>query len=78
MATLNKLKVGQVVYNVMVRRMGNTTVRREAVFPVRIVSIDLEKRCVVASWNHNSPVRFSERHVNKWRLKEPAKKKILD
>ena len=77
MATLNKLVVGQIVYSVQRRRMGNTTLSREAVFPVRIVSIDLEKRCVTASWNYNPPSRFGERHVNKWRLKEPAKKKIF-
>lgn len=77
MATLSKLKVGQVVYSIGRRRMGNTTVVREAAFPVRIISIDMEKRCVMASWNHNPPMRFSERHINRWRLTEPAKKKIL-
>ncbi len=54
--------------------MGNTTVVREAVFPVHIMSIDMEKRCVMASWNGNAPMRFSERHVNKWRLTKPVKK----
>lgn len=77
MATLSKLAVGQTVYSVERRRMGNTTIVREAAFSVRIVSIDMEKRCVMASWNGNPPKRFSERHVTKWRLTEPSKKKIL-
>jgi hypothetical protein len=66
-----KLKPGMVVYDVVRRRMGNTTISTVAVWSVYIVSVDAEKRQVMASWNGNPPRTFGEHGIKKWRKKEP-------
>lgn len=58
----------------MRRRMGNTLIRQDSVFRVRIISVNLEKRTVEASWNNNPARVYRERDVKKWRLKEPQLK----
>jgi hypothetical protein len=66
-----KLKPGMVLYDVGTHRMGNTTIRTVSVWPVRIISVDTEKRRCVASWNGNSPQTCFEGQISKWREKEP-------
>lgn len=46
MAALSKLKPGQIVYNRIRRRAGNTTMRTTVLFPVKIIQIDIENRKV--------------------------------
>ena len=69
--TLDKLEPGMVVYDVHSYRMGNTTIRSVGAWEVRIVSVDVERRCVVASWNHNPPSTYYKSSWSKWRLKKP-------
>lgn len=66
-----KLKPGMVVYDVHRNKMGNTTMSSVGVWPVRIISVDAEKRRVEASWNGNKPQIFYVRETSKWREKEP-------
>ena len=68
---LEKLKPGMVVYDVGRSKMGNTTIRTVGVWRVRIVSVDMDTRRVMASWNSNPPKTFYPREVAKWREKEP-------
>lgn len=71
MAKIDRLKPGQVLYSVSSGRMGNTAMRTMRVHSVVIVSIDLEKRTVVARWNSNPATTFTERSVSKWRVNKP-------
>ena len=66
-----KIKPGMRVYDVGRQKMGNTNVSTIAVWPVYIVSVDEEKRSVVARWNGNSERTFRESTYSKWKDKEP-------
>lgn len=68
---IDKLYPGAVVYDVHTVRMGNTMVRSVGVWPVQIVSVDVEARTVLAKWNGNPARNFSERQWSKWRVKKP-------
>ena len=69
---IDKLKPGQIVYDVGRHKMGNTTLSTVAVWSVRIVSVAEDGRSVVASWNNNKPHTYYARDVAKWRLSEPV------
>ena len=66
-----KLKPDMTVYDVGRHKMGNTTLSTVAVWSVRVMEVDTERRRVVASWNTNSPRTFYERDVTRWREKQP-------
>lgn len=71
MKAIEKLVPGQVVYDVGRTKMGNTTLTTMTIWPVKIVSVDVEKRRVTASWNNNPARMYAERHWSKWRLTRP-------
>jgi DMSO/TMAO reductase YedYZ molybdopterin-dependent catalytic subunit len=52
--------------------MGNTTLSTVCVWSVHIVSIDLKRREVVASWNGNPCRRFGDRQIKRWRASKPV------
>ncbi len=66
-----KLKPGMTLYDVVRHKMGNTTLTTVAVFAVRVLEVDAERRRVVASWNSNAPRTFYAHNVAKWREKPP-------
>ena len=68
---LEQLKPDQKVYDCHKQRMGNTTMTRMGTWTVKIVSVDLEKRGVYASWNGNPVQWYPERAVKKWRVNPP-------
>lgn len=68
---ISKLTVGQRVFDIQRRKMGNTTISSTDVFYVTVREIDPEGRWVLASWNGNTPEKFRERTFSKWREKEP-------
>ena len=75
---IEKLKPGMIVYGVGRTKMGNTTMTTVSVWPVRIISVDLEKRSCIAVWNMvNKAQAFYERSISKWREKEPKSMKWL-
>jgi hypothetical protein len=74
MATISKLVPGQVVYSIERQKMGNTTMSRNALYPVRIIEIDPEGKFVVASWNGNPARTYRQRQVTKWRVSKPEPK----
>jgi hypothetical protein len=76
MVAITALKANDVVFEVVMQKMGNTHLRRQAVYRVRIVEVDLERNTVLASWNGNAPEKFSERAVGKWRRTTPASKAL--
>ena len=50
MATLKNLKPDQILYKVRKEKAGNTTMTRQVLDTLRIVSVDLENETVVASY----------------------------
>ena len=69
---INKLQPGAVVYDVQSQRMGNTTLRSVGVWPVQIVSVDVEAGTVMAKWNGNPERKFREHQWSKWRAEKPT------
>ena len=67
----DKLEEGMELYSLTTQKMGNTTLRTKAVHPVRVISIDREKRQAMCSWNGNPPRRYFERDIEKLKANEP-------
>lgn len=63
MASFNKIKVGDVLWDCRRQAMGNTTMGRMANWTVKVLELDPEKRKARCSWNGNAPDWWSE-----WRL----------
>jgi len=74
MATIKNLEVGQVLWEIKRCRCGNTTMKRNAIFPVQVVSIAEDGLSIMASWNHNPPHRYREKDVAKLRVNKPYPK----
>jgi hypothetical protein len=72
MVAMSKVKVGETYWSVERQRMGNTSMKREAVFPVVIEEVG--DGFVMASWNGNRAQRYGERSVAKWKVKKPVPK----
>lgn len=72
MVSINKMKVGQEVFNTQRCRAGNTTIFKTVVFSIKIVEINLLKNQVFASWNSNPPRWYCKREFSKWKLKKPV------
>ncbi len=74
MATISRLKPGQVVYSLKRQLMGNTQISIRACFPVTIIEIDPAGQWVLASWNGNRPQKYREHHVKGWKVRKPEPK----
>jgi hypothetical protein len=72
MAALSRIVEGQTLFTVTREKMGNTTITRNAVHAVRVISVDREARKVVASWNGNPARTFYEAQFSKWKVKRPV------
>lgn len=72
MATLSRLKPGQAVYSVESQRMGNTTMRGQAIF--RVVIKEVVADGVIASWNGNPARMFGLNAVKRWKVNKPERK----
>jgi hypothetical protein len=72
MAKIEKLKAGDVVYDVGRTKMGNTTMSTVSVWRVHIKEVDPQGGWVLASWNGNASKKFYNRSIDKWRVKEPV------
>jgi hypothetical protein len=68
---IEKLQVGQTVFNLERRGMGNTTLRTTSAFAIKITEVDPAGQWVMASWNFNSPRKYRAHEVSKWREKKP-------
>lgn len=74
MASFDRIKVGDVLYDVHREKMGNTNMTRLGCWEVRVVEIDTEKRQALCSWNHNPPRWYTERGLSKLRRSKPKVK----
>jgi hypothetical protein len=61
---LEKIKAGMMLHSY---GRDRTVMRCNCSWPVRIISVDLERRQVVASWNNNKACIYPERIAVKWR-----------
>ncbi len=68
---LENLAPEQIVYDAHKSKMGNTTMRSMGVWQVKIISVDLERQTVEASWNDNSPRTYGKESWSKWRAVKP-------
>jgi hypothetical protein len=70
MATLSRIKPGQILWSVTRGNMGNTTVRTSHLYEVRV--IDVHDDFAIVSWNGNPPQRYYSGHIAKLRTKKPV------
>jgi hypothetical protein len=68
---LEKLMPGMIVYDVGRMPMGNTTLKTVAVWKVKVIEVDLDRRLVVASWNGNPCRTYYQHSIKNWRVKPP-------
>lgn len=73
---IEKLKPGQIVYDVHRHKMGNTTLTSMGVWNVRIVEVNIEKQTVLASWNCNQEQTYYRGTWGKWRANKPVLVKV--
>lgn len=70
MAKLEKLKPGDVLYDVHSRQMGNTTLRTIGVWQVKV--IEVHENHALVSWNTNPPQKWYRRQIEKLKTKKPV------
>lgn len=69
---LESIKADGVYYTVKRHKAGNTTLTTVSVHSVKVVSVDVEKRTVLARWNGNPERTYRESDYSKWRLSKPV------
>jgi hypothetical protein len=67
MVALDRIYVGDVLYDCRRQKQGNTRMSRMACWTVKIVSIDSVAGIAMASWNGNVPTRYDERKLKRLR-----------
>lgn len=70
MASLEKIKAGDVLYDVHSHRMGNTTLRSMGCWSVRVIQV--EESGAWVSWNGNSEQFYSRQRLKGLRTKKPV------
>jgi hypothetical protein len=73
MATLKNLKPDQILYKVRKEKAGHTTMTRQVLDTLRIVSVDLENEKVVVSY-HGRKENYRDWQLKSWRVNEPQVK----
>ena len=74
MATLSRLKPGQTLYTITKQKMGNTTIRINVMHHVIVKEVFPDEGYCIASWNGNTPRRYSAFQVKSWRVNKPKPK----
>jgi len=64
-----KIEAGMKLYDV--RKNTGMSSNKWSTYPVQVIEVDIERRCVLASWNHNPPEWMSEKRITKYRAKKP-------
>lgn len=73
MATLKNLKPDQILYKVRKEKAGNTTMTRQVLDTLRIISVDLENEEVIAKYSGRER-KYMDWQLKSWRVKEPQVK----
>ncbi|MYM92541.1 hypothetical protein [Duganella vulcania] len=66
------IRAGETYYTVKRQRMGNTTMSTVVVHPVKVISVDVERRTIRASWNDNPERAFFAGDYKSWRATRPV------
>lgn len=74
MATLANLKPGQVLYEVVSHRMGNTMCRTQSLYEIKVIEVNVAEGWVLATWNGNKPKRCLDYHVRRWKVNKPERR----
>jgi hypothetical protein len=75
MAILKNLRPNQVLYKVRKEKAGNTTMTRQVLDEIRIVSVDLEAGTAIASsFGSRKEHKYYEWQLKSWRVNEPQVK----
>jgi len=74
MASFDRIKAGDILYDVHREKMGNTTMSRLGCWDVLVVSVDHEKRTAMCRWNYNAPRLYTERSIKRLRRSKPKEK----
>lgn len=75
MASINRIKPGQILYDYHKVRMGNTTMKTEGCWHVKVLEIDLDKNQALCSWNGNPARWYGEKQLSKLKVKKKENKK---
>lgn len=73
MASIEKIKPGQVLHDYHKVTMGNTTMRQTAHYTVKVIEVDLEHRRALCSWNGNEARWYSEHDLKRFMVNEKKK-----
>lgn len=69
-----KIRPGMTLYQKTRVKMGNTMMSRDAVYDVKIVSVDAEKRTALVRWNGNPERVWFEFQLKRLYAKKPETK----
>ena len=72
MVEFSNVKPGDILYDVQRVKMGNTTMRRTAVYEVRVIEV-LDNHAMV-SWNSNKPQKYRAYDFTRLRRTPPKSK----
>lgn len=75
MPKFETIKAGDTLYSVEGREKWDYRLWR--VFPVKVISVDTEKRTAICSNNSNTPRTYNERSLKTLRRNDPNKKVVL-
>lgn len=76
MATLSKIKPGQILWSVIRRKMGNTSMSTDSLHKVKVLEVDIEAGFALVSWNGNAPTKYYERQLKSLKVNEPQPKHV--
>ena len=72
MVAFTTIKPGDVLWEKRRQKMGNTTMRCDAIYQVTIVEV--HEGYAMARWNGNAPRRYYPRDIEKLSRKKPERK----
>jgi hypothetical protein len=75
MASINNLKVGQILWQIKRVKCGNTTMTTNCLYTVKVVEIAEDKQSIMASWNGNPPRKYHLKDVKKLKVNKPEPKR---
>lgn len=74
MASIERIKPGQILHDYHRYKMGNTNMSTEGHWRVEVIEVDVENMRALCSWNGNPPKWLGEASIKKYKVKEKTKK----
>ncbi len=71
----DRVKAGDVLYDVHREKMGNTTLSRVGCWPVRVLEVNQAEGWAVVSWNGNAAKKWWRSRVERLRRSPPKTSK---